>query len=261
MRGIKRRDINMKNKFIMQNYLLLATSFKKISLKIFLILAFDILFYFIFMQMGNFFLRIIEKKAANVDLAQNLLGLSQQAASGLLTSTRGFFFFIIFSAVLFLLLMVIHWSVFKGLIWMATTNKKFEFRFFRRFLLLNLIWLPSWLLLVFLFVVIISQETFPIFMIAALAAAFYFTNILYPLFLKESKLSRIKEAFGLGIKKIHYFIVPYAAIIILFFIILNAYNFIAVRLNLNPNVFFGILLIFIAWMRHYFVEIVGSLSK
>ncbi|MBI2208225.1 hypothetical protein HYU50_01915 [Candidatus Woesearchaeota archaeon] len=206
-------------------------------------------------------MKIIEKKAANVDLAQNLLGLNQQAASSLLTSVRGFFFFLIFSAILFLLLMVINWSVFKGLIWTTTADKKFNFGFFKKFLLLNLIWLPSWFLLIFLFAVIINPETSPIFMIVTLAVAFYFTNILYPLFLKENKLRIIKEAFKLGIKKIHQFIVPYAIIIILFFMILNAYNLIAIRVNLNPNVFFGILLVFIAWLRYYFVEIVYSLHK
>lgn len=251
----------MKGNFIAQNYLLLMNSFKRINLKFFLILAFDILFYFILMQIGNFFLKIIEKKAANVDLAQNLLGLDQQAASGLLTSLRGFFFFLIISAILFLVLVVINWSVFKGLIWTTTANKKFNFRFFKKFLLLNLIWLPSWFLLIFLFAVIINPETSPIFMIVTLAVAFYFTNILYPLFLKENKLSNIKDAFKLGIKKIHYFLAPYAIIGILLYVISKGYSLIALSVNLNPNVFLGVLLIFIAWLRYYFVEITYSLSR
>ena len=250
-----------KNKFIKQNYILFINSFKKINLKFFLILAFDILFYFIFMQIGNFFLKIIEKKAANVDLTQNLLGLNQQAASGLLTSLRGFSFFLILSAILFLVLVVINWSVFKGLIWTTTTNKKFNFKFFKKFLLLNLIWLPSWFLLIFLFAIITTPTTAPIFMIITTIIAFYFTNILYPLFLKDNKLSKIKEAFKLGIEKIHHFIVPYAVIGVLFYIISKLHSLIAADIGLNPNVFFGILLIFITWLRYYFVEIVGSLSK
>ncbi|MBI2134532.1 hypothetical protein HYU09_00945 [Candidatus Woesearchaeota archaeon] len=251
----------MKDNFIKQNYVLFINSFKKINLKFFLILAFDILFYFIFMQIGNFFIKIIEKKAANVDLTQNLLGLNQQAAAGLLGSVRGFFFFLIFSAILFLLLMVINWSIFKGLIWTITANKKFNFNFLKKFFLLNLVWLPFWFLLIFLFAVIINPATAPILMIITVITAFYFTNILYPLFLRDNKLRKIKEAFKLGIKKIHYFIVPYAVIGVLFYIISKAYSLIAANIGLNPNVFFGILLVFIAWARYYFVEIVGSLSK
>ena len=250
-----------KTNFIKQNYEVFTNSFKRINLKFFLILAFDILFYFIFMQIGNFFLKIIEKKAANVDLAQNLLGLNQQAATSLLGSLKGFFFFLIFSAILFLLLMVINWSIFKGLIWSIVANKKFDFKFFRKFLLLNLVWLPSWFLLIFLFAIITKPATAPIFMVTFLVLAFYFTNILYPSFLKENRLNKIKEAFKLGIRKIHHFIVPYAIIIFLFYIILNVYNFIAANIVLNPNVFFGILLILIAWLRYYFAEIVNNLSS
>lgn len=251
----------MKSSFITQNYLLLVNSFKRISLKFFLILAYDIVFYFIFMQIGNFFLKIIEKKATNVDLTQNLLELNQQAASGLLTSVRGLFFFLIFSAVLFLVLIVVNWSVFKGLIWATAANKKFNFGFFKKFLLLNLIWLPSWFLLIFLFAVIIEPATAPIFMAVTLIMAFYFTNILYPLFLKDNKLNKIKEAFKLGIKKIHHFIVPYAVVGVLFYIISKLYSLTAANIGLNPNVFLGILLIFIAWLRYYFIEVVYSLHK
>lgn len=254
----------MKNKFIMQNYSLLINSFKRINLKLFLILAFDILFYFIFMQLGNIFLEIIQKKAANADFTQNFLnflGLDQQAAGSLLASVRGFFFFMAFSAILFLLLMVINWSIFKGLIWSVVADKKFNFGFFKKFLLLNLIWLSSWFLLIFLFAIITKPTTAPIFMTIFLVAAFYFTNILYPLFLRENKIGKIKEAFKLGIKKIRYFIVPYAIIGILLYVVSKGYSLIALSVDLNPNVFLGILLIFAAWMRYYFVEIVYSLHK
>jgi len=251
----------MKSSFITQNYLLFINSFKRINLKFFLILAYDIVFYFVFMQIGNFFLKIIEKKSANVDLTQNLLGLNQQAAAGLLGSVRGFFFFLVFSAILFLVLMAINWSVFKGLIWTTAASKKFNFAFFKRFLLLNLIWLPSWFLLIFLFAVIIEPAAAPIFMAIALIMAFYFTNILYPLFLKESRISKIKDAFKLGIRKFHHFIVPYAIIIILFLIFSNIYGFVIGNVNLNQNIGIALLLVFVAWTRYYFIEVVYSLHK
>ena len=251
----------MKNNFIKQNYILFINSFKRINLKFFLILAFDILFYFIFMQIGNLFLKMIEKKAANVDLTQNLLGLNQQAAASLLGSVRGFFFFLIFTAILFLVLIAVNWSIFKGLIWTTTANKKFNFSFLKKFFLLNLIWLPFWFLLIFLFAIITKPATAPKFMIILLVIAFYFTNILYPLFLKDNKISKIKEAFKFGIKKIHHFIVPYAVIGALFYVISKAYGLISANIGLNPNVFFGLMLIYVVWLRYYFVEIVYSLHK
>ena len=99
--------------------------------------------------------------------------------------------------------------------------------------------------------------TAAIFMLITLILAFYLTNILYPLFLKDNKINKIKNAFKLGIK-IHHFIIPYAIIIVLFFVISRIYSLVAI--NINPNFFFGVLLVFITWMRYYFVEIVDSLS-
>ena len=251
----------MKNNFIKQNYTLLINSFKRINLKILLILIFDILFYFIFIQVGKFLLKVITKKADNVDLTQNLIDLNQQAANNLLSSMREFFLFFAFSIILFLILMIISWSIFNGLIWSIVSDKKFNLKFFKKFFLLNLICLQIWFLLIILFAIIMKPQTAAIFMIIILIIAFYLTNILYPLFLKENRIRKIKEAFKLGISKIHYFIVPYAIIIALFLIILNAYNLIIVKIYPNPYVLYGIILLFIAWLRYYFVEIVTSLSK
>ena len=269
----------MKNSFLKQNCDIFINSFKRINLKIFLILFFDILFYFIFMQAGNFFMNVIQKRAANVDLTQNFMNLNQQVANTLLTSVRGFFSFLIISLILFAVLMIINWSLFKGLNWAITANKKFNLKFFKKFLQLNLIWLPIWFLLIFLFAIIIKPTAAPIYMVIILIIAFYLTNILYPLFLKHtetqyvsgakkskaflgnSKIKTIKEAFKLGIKKIHHFIMPYLIIIIFFLIISKLYKLITLNIDANPNIFFGIILIFIAWMRYYFVEIVESLSK
>ena len=250
-----------KNNFVKQNYHIFVNSFKRINLKIFLILLFDILFYFVFMQVGNFFIKALEQKASNVDLTQNLLGLSQQSATQLLSSVRGVFFFLILSAIIFIILMTINWSFFKGWIWSITTNKKFNLKFFKKFFLLNIIWLPTWFILIFLFAIIIKPQTAAIFMLITLIIAFYFTNILYPLFLKNNKISVIKEAFKLGIKKIHHFVVPYLIIIILLLTISRIYSLITLNIYINPNIFFGVLLIFVAWLRYYFVEIVDSLRQ
>lgn len=247
--------------FLKQNYNIFINSFKRINLKIFLILGLEFLFYFTFMLAGNFLIKLLEKKTANVDLTQNLMGLNQQAANTLLTSVKGMFSFLVISMILFGILIIISWSLFKGLIWTITTNKKFSTEFFMKFLKLNLIWLPAWFLLMFLFAIIIKPAAAPIYMLITLATAFYFTNILYPLFLKHNKIKIIKESFRLGIKKIHHFIMPYAIIIVLFFIISRLYSLITLNINANSNIFFGIILIFVAWMRYYFVDIVGSLSK
>ena len=118
-----------------------------------------------------------------------------------------------------------------------------------------------WFFVILLFALAIKSGIAVIYILIAVIIAFYFTNILYPLFLKENKIKNVKEAFSLGIKKAHYFIFPYAIIVFLLFIFSNAYNFIAAKISLNPNVFLIVLLILVAWLRYYFIEIVDKLSQ
>jgi len=246
--------------FVKQNYINFVNSFKRIDLKIFLILLVDVLFYMVFIQIGKYFLNLLQDKATNIDLNSNILGLNQQVATGLLSSVRGFFIFAIFLIILFLLLMIINWSLFKGFIWSITTNKKFNLNFFKRFFILNVLWVSIWFILILLFAFVIITQSAPIFMMVVLVVAFYFTNILYPLFLKSHKINEIKRAFKLGIKKIHYFIIPYAIIVLIGFVISKAFSLFSINLIVNQYISYIVGLILIAWMRYYFVEIVESIS-
>src|SRR3989338_5923492 len=114
----------MASSFMEDNLQSLVNSFKKINMKIFLILAYDVIFYLLFVVSGSYFVKMVEQRALGVNLAQDFLSLDQQAATGVLYSVKGFFFFFLFSFAAFLLLMVLNWSFFKGLIWNAVLNKK-----------------------------------------------------------------------------------------------------------------------------------------
>ena len=248
-------------RFLKQNYIILINSFKRINLKFFLILILDFLFYFVFIKVGNFILNQIQLRSNNVNLTPDILGLGQQGANQLLTSVRGFFIFLIISGIIFIILMVINFSFFKGYIWSITTNKKFNMNFFKKFFLLNIIWIPGWVIVIFFVSIGIKQETIPIFLITILIISFYFTNILYPLFLKNNKIKMIKEAFKLGITKIHHFIIPYAIIVTLFFVTSRILNLIASKISIHPYTFFVVLFVFVAFLRYYFVEIVNNISN
>ena len=156
--------------------------------------------------------------------------------------------------------MIVNCSLFKGIIWSLSANKRFGLKFFKKFLLLNLIWVPIWFLAILLLDVIIKPETAIIYILILTVTAFYFTEILYPLFLKENKLKNIKEAFKLGVKKIRYFVFPYAIIIFMLLIFLNANNLAIAKINLNPNLYLVPLLVLAAWLRYYFVEIVDRVG-
>jgi len=246
--------------FIKQNYKWFINSFKDINIKFFLIIIIDLIFYYLFFQAGNFLMRKLQLKAENVDLSSNILNLNQEAAASVLTSVKGFFFFIIFAFLFFILFIVINWTVLKGLIWNLTTNRKLNLKFLKKIFLLNLIWLPSWIILLLLIVFGVTATSSPLFIIIILLLAVYLSNILYPLFMGNNKLGMIKKTFSVGITKIHHFIIPYTVIVILFFIILQIYRLIAANMYINIYITYVLLLIFVAWLRYYFVEIVHDLS-
>ncbi|MDP6548181.1 MAG: hypothetical protein QF917_04465 [Candidatus Woesearchaeota archaeon] len=245
--------------FIKQNYSNFINSLGNINLKIFIILILDILFYYTLMQTGRFLITQIQKKSTNIDLSQNLLELSQQNAAQLLSSLRGFFFFIIISLILFVIAVIINWSIIKGIIWNLTGNNKPSLKFMKKFLLLNFIWLPIWTVIFLLIAFGIKQEAAPIFMIIAFILAIYLTNILYPLFLADNKITNIKKSLRLGFKKIHYFIIPYIIIIVFFLILSKIYSIATLGININPNVSYALIIIYIAWVRYYMIEVVDSI--
>ena len=247
--------------FIKNNFDFFINSFKRIKLTFFLVLLLDFAFYFISYQLGKLLIKILSQKADSISLEQSLANLSQQAAASFLGSVRGFFIFLIFSIILFLIAMIVNWSLFKGIIWSITANKRFNLKFFKKFALLNFIWLPAWFFVILLLDIILKPEVAVIYSLIMAIIAFYFTNVLYSLFLKENKLKNIKEAFKLGFKKIHYFALPYAIIIFMLLIFLNAQNFIVAKINLNPNLYLVPILVLAAWLRYYFVEIVDKISQ
>ena len=89
----------------------------------------------------------------------------------------------------------------------------------------------------------------------------HFTNVLFSLFLEESRIGMIKRAFSMGIRKIHYYLIPYAAIALLFYAISSVYNIISLKIGINPNVYLVIAVCFVAWVRYYLISIAMAVLK
>src|SRR3989338_6255392 len=124
------------NLFFEKNYSSFINSFKKIGFNTAYMAFYDALFYSIsslFVYLG---FKYIEKKASAFNLPENIMELSLQEAGSLAANLRGFF-----------LLTILNLSLFKGLNWSLAAKRKFDFKFFKRYLLLNLAWLPIWILL------------------------------------------------------------------------------------------------------------------
>ena len=249
-----------KQGFLELNYSMFINSFRKIKLWILAIIALDIAFYFILMQAGTLFLGMLQQKASGITLDSALLA-NPAGIEALSSTIRGFFIFLIASIIILIVFIAALSGILKGIIWTISAGKKPAFVFMKKFLLLSMIWIPSWLILVFLLAIGIKQDTAPLFILALVPFYLHFTNVLYILFLEESRIGMIKKAFSMGIRKILYYLIPYAAIALLFYAISSVYNIISLKTGINPNVYLVIVVCFVAWVRYYLISIAMAVLK
>ena len=247
------------NLFFERNYSSFINSFKKIGFNTAYMAFYDALFYSISSLFAYLGFKYIEKKASAFNLPENIMDLSLQEAESLAANLKGFFFLIIFLVIFLILLMILNWSLFKGLSWSLAVKRKFDFKFFKRFLLLNLAWLPIWILLLFFVIIGINPDSILYFIMVVLAIAAYLTNILYALFLKENNFKTIKKAFKIAFAKMHFFVIPYIIAVFLPYILLKL-----LIQNLQQTAFLIIsalaFIIINAWFRLYIVEVVDSVA-
>ena len=259
-----------KEEYFKQSYDIFLNSFKKIDLKIFPIVFFDLVFYSLIPLIAINSLNVIQKKAMSIDLGQNLLQMGAENAQVLAASLKGFLFLLIGMMVLMLLVIIIDWSIFKGLSWGFTLKKKFSFNYFLRFFLLNLVWLGMLAVLMFLTALAFKGEPLmllgisfeagmaSIYLLALMGIWLYFTNLIYVLFLKNEKKA-VRKALKLGFKKIHYFILPYAVLVVILLAIFAIMSLITyLPFGIGLTIMTLMILFYLAWARFYIVGVVES---
>lgn len=247
------------NTFLKNNYNNFINSLKNINFNIIIMAFYDLLFYFISGLLVYLSYKYLKKRSSIISLPDNILELSIQQTEFLLSNLRGFFFLIIFMVIFLILLFILNLSLFKGLSWSLAAKKEFNLKYFKNFLLLNLAWLPIWILLFILVFMGINPNTILLFLLIILVIAIHLTGILYPLYIKENSFKTVKKTFKIAFTKIHYFIIPYSIMIFLFYFISKFLTF-----NLQQRTPFIIsilvLIIVIAWFRLYIVEVVDGVA-
>ena len=239
--------------FIEWNYNILISSIKKININIILIMILDVLFYtlsaFAFIVWSGQITAKMESiiLPSHASLASFGLEKAQQAVA----DSRAFFFLLVFSIILMVLAIIFLASVLKGVIWTKTTNTKITLRLISEFLGLNLIWMSFWFGAVFLVSYLIKDESASIFMLAVIILGLYFTNTLYTIFMKEQKLKSIFNAIKLNIVKIHLFLLPYAIILLLFYVIIKLITPLQFKYS---QIIFGLVVLFYSALVRYYIS-------
>ena len=217
------------------------SSIKKISLGIVLIIILDILFYAISGFIVAAWYGQVKSRMESTSLpsSESLVALGAQKAQQAVTEARAFMLFLVFSIILLITAIIFLASIIKGIIWAKTTRTKLTFQLISKFLVLNLIWITFWAALLVLISIIIQPRALTtisdpqnpgsffqftnthLYVIIVVLMSSYFTNTVYSIFMMNKKISSIFEAIKIGVAKIHLFLLPYAIILLLLFILIR----------------------------------------
>lgn len=239
----------LKTNFLDWNKEILISSIRKINLNIILIIILDTVFYFLSGFLFIAWFQRIQTKIFSFNIPTDVVSLGYDGAQQLIGEARMFYYLMLGSLILLLVAIIFLASILKGIIWAKTTNTKININLISRFFGLNLIWMGFWFVLVILISLLIEPRSAPMFMIITIILGIYFTNTLYTIFMKEQKLKSITDAIKLNILKIHMFLLPYAVIFMLLFIILRLGNLLKFQYS---SILIGLfVIVYLAIVRYY----------
>jgi hypothetical protein len=181
---------------------------------------------------------------------------------------QGWVLFLTFT--LYLVFVTLFYAFFKGLIHKIIQEKKFKLKIiteyikngFLRFFSLNLFILLFSIIFFYSSFSIFRQEIFPIILLfVQIPFTLHFILVSHQTILNEKKFfAGLKKSFGVAIKKIHYFIIPYIVILIeLFFVLIIMYFAAKLPSKIFTLISLILLLIFANWMKVYLHKIISRL--
>jgi hypothetical protein len=245
--------------FLDWNSRILVSSFKKIDLNILLIVFLDALFYLLSGYAVVFWLQRVQEKMASFNVPADIMLLGQQGAQQLASDAKKFYYLIIFSLITLLIAIIFLAGILKGIIWAKTTKTKITSSLISKFFILNLIWMGFWFIVLFLIAYLAERTAAPAVLFFLSALALYFTNTLYAVFMKEQKFKSILSAIKLNVSKLHLFVLPYALICLLFYVIMKLINLLKFKYS---AILLGLIsLIYIAVVRFYISTLVLGIES
>lgn len=248
-----------KKGFIEWNSSILVGSLKAIGLEIFLIVLLDALFYVISGYLFIFWMQRVQSKMASFNIPADLMSMGAERAGQVVVDIKAFYYTVLFSFILLLLAIIFLAAISKAIIWAKTTRVKISLRLISRFMVLNLMWMGFWLLLILAASILVEPASAPFFMAGIAVIGLYFTNILYPIFIKTQEYKSIATAARLGISSMHLFILPNALALLLLYVILKVAGL--VHFSQSAILAFILVLLYAAAARYYFAGLAYSVSR
>jgi hypothetical protein len=207
-------------KYIQEQYDILKKSFKDFNINVIFIVLFDLLFYSLSILTLFLYSKFIQSKTIEISKLpiEELMTLPEEELKFILGDLRNFLFILVIGAIITIAIIFMITCIFKSLIWLKIKNKKLTKEYFKKFILIKILWNIIWLIPIIL-ALLLKQALIAPLLVLIVIAGFHFTNIFY---IKFKDLSSIKETFRTGIR-IHLFLLPYTFLALLFLLTLQLY--------------------------------------
>ena len=206
--------------FIKWNYTILRASLKKIDLNLIWIILLDTLFYLASGYLIIFWFQRISAKIQAFSLPPDISAVSDQAAQRLAGQIADFNLMIKLSFFLLIVAIIFMASIIKGIIWSKSAKAKISLNLISKFLVINLAWMGFWSALLYIIFTAVQPQLVSVFLLIALILASYMTFAVYSRFMLKQDFRDFFASIPLSFRKIRYLLLPYALIIILWFLII-----------------------------------------
>jgi hypothetical protein len=198
----------------------------------------------------------IRKEAASLKVVnfENLLEVGLNELNSNLMVIKSFFLLMLGIILAYSIFLLFSYSFFKGLIWCKLLNKKFNKKYFFKYVLLNLIYFSPLIIIVFY---VNLKQILPFiwgmfFLGILILLGIHFSAILSYNFTLENNIKKtFSNSFRKGIK-LHKYIIFYFIVIGIYWILRRILPFTQGKELISSLI---LLIIYFMWVRNYFIKV------
>ena len=268
-----------KMKFIKKLMMKVKNSFKRCNTKIIYVMFFDLLFFASLLLLPMLWNHMVmgHPMSEQVVKLQNggaeLLDMEVEELAEFKSMMGGFIWFFIISLVVMVILVYLIHSFTRAMIWLVIHKKKPEKNYFKKMLLLNVIWVPLLALIIVVLLIIrfpVNLYSYKMMVLNYIVSLVFMLMVFIPLNLnfmvyhyythKGKIFPSLRLAFLVFFKKIRHFIFPILMMFVVFTLISLPFGLIPGLIDKYKMVYALVIIVYIAWLRFYLVEILHNIE-
>jgi len=277
-RIISKMAANIKKKFV-EEIKRIGDSFKRCNVNIIFVVFLDLVFFASLVYLPMLWNKIIMKHPLSEKIAVlqggglQLLDLGAAELAEIKGLMGGFIVSLIVSLLVLVFLIYLIHSITRALIWLVIHNKKGSRDFFKKMMVLNLMWVPILVLILVLFLVVkapVDLYSYKVMILYYVSSVIFMLILFVPLSLnfmvyhyytkKGGIMSSMGEAFKVFFTQIRHFIIPFVVMLLVFYLVSLPFGLIPSLFANYKIVYALVIIIYIGWLRFYLVEVLDSIK-